>query len=131
MAIKTLSESKPNQPRDMISGRYTLKYQNVHNELNVLLLPNQQVKIDLLALLKTGSDLRNGVVQAQLPLKKNSLLYQEGACKLAFKFTNKAVVVTETNVEECGFGAFVTAQGTYVKRSNIPKFAEEPARIKP
>lgn len=124
LGVPTLAENKMAQPPDTISGRYTLKYQNVQNELNVLLLPNQQVQIDLTALLKTGSDVRNGVIQAKLPLKNSSVFYQEGNCKLSFKFVKKTVVVTESNVDQCGFGAYVTAKGTYLKQSNTPKFSK-------
>ena len=38
------------------------------------------------------------------------------------RFLNAGVVVEEGNMENCGFGAYVTARGTYVRRSRNPRF---------
>jgi hypothetical protein len=108
---------------DHFTGHYVLRYSNVRNSLNVQLLPKNQIKFSLVALLQTaGGETRNGVVEATIPLKNNTAVYQDGACRIEMKFLNNRVVLKESNVDECGFGAFVTAQGTYSRRSRKPRF---------
>lgn len=109
--------------RDSVTGRYVLHYSNVRSSLNVLLLPNKQIKFSLIALLETGGGSpRNGVIEATVPLKHNTAVYQNGECRISMKFLNRRVEVTESNVDDCGFGAFVTAQGTYIRKSRRPRF---------
>jgi hypothetical protein len=109
--------------RDNITGHYVFRYSNVRSSLNVQLLPNNQIKFSLIALLETGGGTpRNGVVEATVPLKNNTAVYQDGACRIEMKFLNGRVEVKEHKVDDCGFGAFVTAQGTYLRRSRKPRF---------
>lgn len=89
----------------------------------MLLLPNNKIKFSLTALLLTGGgETRNGVVEATLDLKNNTAIYQAGECRISMKFLNNRVIVKERNVNDCGFGTFATAQGTYIKRSRKPRF---------
>lgn len=109
--------------RDNITGQYTLRYSNVRGSLNVQLLPNDKIKFSLTALLTTrGGETRNGVVEATVALNDNTAVYEEGQCRISMKFLNNTVEVKESNVDDCGFGAFVTAQGTYTRKSRKPKF---------
>jgi hypothetical protein len=114
---------KVERTRDNVTGRYVLRYSNVRGSLNVLLLPNNKIKFSLIALLETGGGApRNGVVEATVALKDNTAIYQDGGCTISMKFLNNRVKVKESNVDECGFGAFVTAQGTYLRKGRKPRF---------
>ena len=114
---------KAGRTRDDVTGRYVLRYSNVRGSLNVQLLPNNRIKFSLVALLETGGGAtRNGVVEATVALKDNTAIYQDGECKISMKFLSHSVLVKESNVDDCGFGAFVTAQGTYIRRSRKPRF---------
>ena len=114
---------KTERAPDNVTGRYVLRYSNVRSSLNVQLLPNSKIKFSLIALLETGGGSpRNGVVEATVTLKKNSAVYQSGECRISMKFLGQRVEVKERNVDDCGFGAFVTAQGTYVRKSRRPRF---------
>lgn len=115
--------SKARRAPDNITGHYVLRYSNVRSSLNVQLLPKNQIKFSLVALLETGGGSpRNGVVEATVALKNKTAVYEDGGCKLSMKFVGNKVIVQESNVEDCGFGAFVTAQGTYIRKSRKPKF---------
>lgn len=116
--LTTANSARPN-----ITGQYVLRYSNVRSSLNVLLLPNDKIKFSLTALLKTGGgETRNGVVEGTVALKNNIAIYRQGECRIYMKFLDNRVVVKESNVDDCGFGAFVTAQGTYIKKSRKPRF---------
>jgi hypothetical protein len=108
---------------DNITGHYVLRYSNVRSSLNVQLLPNSRIKFSLVALLETGGGSpRNGVVEATAALKNGTAVHEDGECKISMKFVGNKVIVQEKNVEDCGFGAFVTAQGTYIRKSRKPRF---------
>lgn len=109
--------------RDNVTGLYVLRYSNVRGNLNVQLLPNSRIKFSLVALLETGGGgNRNGVAEGTVALKNNRAVYQQGECRIAMKFLDNSVEVEESNVEDCGFGAFVTARGTYHRKSRRPTF---------
>jgi hypothetical protein len=109
--------------RDQFTGRYELRYLNVRATLNVQLLPDNKIRFSLVALLNTaGGETRNGVAEGTIELKGDRAVYQSGACRISMKFINSRVVVEESNVDECGFGAFVTAKGTYLRKSRKPRF---------
>lgn len=123
LAYPQAGRSKTVPARDNITGSYVLRYSNVRGSLNVQLLPNNQIKFSLVALLNTGSqETRNGVAEGTVRLKGNTAIYRSGECRISMKFLNNRVVVKEANVDDCGFGAFVTAQGTYLRRSRRPQF---------
>lgn len=119
-----MASSKAHAPsRDTVTGRYELRYLNVRASLNVQLLPDNRIRFSLLALLNTaGGETRNGEVEGTVELKGNTAVYQSGQCRISMKFVNNRVVVSESNVDDCGFGAFVTAKGTYVRKSRKPRF---------
>lgn len=110
-------------PRDNITGRYELRYSNVRGSLNVQLLAGNQIKFSLMALLLTaGGETRNGVAEGTVALNGGTAVYQSGRCRIVMKFLGNRVEVKESNVDDCGFGAFVTAEGTYLRRSRRPRF---------
>lgn len=109
--------------RDQFTGRYELRYLNVRGSLNVQLRPNNRIKFSLVALLKTaGGETRNGEVEGTVELKGDTAVYKSGECRITMKFINNRVMVSESNVDDCGFGAFVTAKGTYIRKSRKPSF---------
>jgi hypothetical protein len=115
--------SRPARTRDQFTGHYELRYSNVRGSLDVQRLPDNQVKFSLTALLNTsGGETRNGVAEGTVRLKGNTAIYRNGECRIIMKFLNNRVEVKETSVDDCGFGAFVTAQGTYTRKSRKPKF---------
>ncbi len=122
--IQAQSESaQARRTRDNISGHYALRYSNVRSRLDVQLLPNNQIKFSLVALLETGGNSpRNGIVEATVALKNGVAVYEQGECKISMKFINNKAVVRESHVDDCGFGAFVTAEGTYLRKSRKPLF---------
>jgi hypothetical protein len=102
-----------------ITGHYILKYKNVSNQLHIEKVSNDRIRFHLIALLLTGSDSpHHGEIRSEIDLKENIATYQDGSCKITFKFNSNAVKVYEENVDDCGFGAFVTASGKYIKKSN-------------
>jgi hypothetical protein len=106
-----------------VTGQYVLRHSNVRGRLDAQLLPGNQVKFSLVALLEpAGGSTRNGVAQGTVPLQGDTAIYRDGECSISMRFLNARVVVVESNVEDCGFGAFVTARGTYVRRSRKPRF---------
>ena len=108
---------------DGVTGQYVLRYSNVRGRLDARLLPGRKVRFSLTALLETaGGSTRNGVAEGTVPLQGDTAIYREGECSISMRFLNAKVVVEESNVEDCGFGAYVTAQGTYVRRSRNPRF---------
>lgn len=107
---------------ESINGSYTLRYSNVSDSLDVLLLPDGRVKFELLALLIVSSETRNGEVQGIATLKGHTALYEEGQCKVEIRFAGHRAIVSVINDDACGFGAYVTANGTYTKRRRRPKF---------
>jgi hypothetical protein len=105
-----------------VSGQYVLHSSNVSARLDVLQLPHGRIKFSLVALLATGRDSHNGTAEGTVALNKDTAVYEDGECRISMKFVNSKVVVKEHNVQDCGFGAFVTAQGTYIRKSRKPKF---------
>jgi hypothetical protein len=107
---------------DDVTGRYVLRHSNVRGRLDARLLPGKKVRFSLTALLETaGGSTRNGVARGTVPLEGDTAVYRDGACRISMRFLD-AGVVEESNVEDCGFGAYVTARGTYVRRSRNPRF---------
>ncbi len=48
------------------------------------------------------------------------------SCKITVVFKGKQAKVTQGGMDtDCGFGANVTADGVYIKRSNKPKFEKD------
>lgn len=114
---------KIGRARDNITGQYVLRYLNVRGSLNVQLLPDNKIRFNLIALLSTsGGETRNGVAEGTVTLKGNTAVYRNGECRISMRFLNNRVVVRESNVDDCGFGAFVTARGTYFRKSRKPTF---------
>jgi hypothetical protein len=68
-------------------------------------------------------NIHNGELNGVVTLQKGIARYDRDDCQLKFEFLSNRVRVTQFNDEGCGFGANVTAAGTYRKLdSKKPKF---------
>lgn len=105
----------------------TGSYESGSNSLDVLRLLDNRVKFYLFAMWKSpanGEVSHFGEVCAVVPLIDNTAIYESGECRIKMKFAGRKVTVTQIgNDADCGFGANVTADGVYRKRSSrVPKF---------
>ena len=75
--------------RDQVTGQYVLRHSNVRGRLDARLLPGNQVKFSLVALLETaGGSSRNGVAQGTVPLQGDTAIYRDGECTISMRFLN-------------------------------------------
>ena len=109
-----------------ITGHYRLTKDEFRNRLDLQQLAGGKVKFHLLALwvsYNNPDNIHNGELQGIVTLKNGVALYDQDECTLKFEFFPNRVRVTQVNDEGCGFGANVTAAGTYRKLdSKKPKF---------
>ncbi|MBI4853408.1 MAG: hypothetical protein HY819_16565 [Acidobacteria bacterium] len=123
--ITITAQNNKDKPTSNITGHYIFKKSNVANQLDIKHLNSNKIKFHLTAILITGSDSpHNGEIEAEIELKDNVAVYKEGSCKITLKFSNNKVQIAEENVDDCGFGAYVTAEGIYTKKSNKPIFSK-------
>ncbi|HEY0003797.1 MAG TPA: hypothetical protein VGB17_03215 [Pyrinomonadaceae bacterium] len=116
-------QSKSSSTPAPVTGHYSYRRLNISNSLDVLLLPGGKIKFQLIALLLVGQGARNGEVRGIVTLENGRAVYDEGGCRVRLKFTRNKVYVSAANEDACGFGAYVTANGTYLKRnSRRPRF---------
>jgi hypothetical protein len=85
-----------------------------------------KIKFYLLALwvsYNNPDNIHNGELNGVVALERGIALYDRDDCKLKFEFLSNRVRITQLKDEGCGFGANVTAAGTYRKLdSKNPKF---------
>jgi hypothetical protein len=109
-----------------VTGHYRLTKDEFRNRLDVQQMAGGKIKFYLLALLVSHNNpdnIHNGELNGVVALQKGIALYDRDDCKLKFEFLSKQVLITQLNDEGCGFGANVTAAGTYRKLdSKSPKF---------
>lgn len=110
-----------------VTGQYRLRKDEFRNSLNVRQLPGGKVKFELIALWVSHNNpqnIHNGELHGVVSLKNGVAIYENGTCRITMRFTSTKVEVTESDENgECGFGANVTAAGSYRKiNSRIPKF---------
>lgn len=69
-------------------------------------------------------NIHNGEIQAIVKLEKGVAVFESGDCRLKMEFLPTSVRIWQSDeVGDCGFGANVTAAGTYRKSdSKKPKF---------
>jgi hypothetical protein len=109
-----------------VTGQYRLRHQEFHNRLDVLQLPGGKIKFQLVALWVSHNNpenIHNGELRGEVTLR-NGQATLPGNCKITMKFSANKVVITEGDeTDDCGFGANVTAAGSYRKiDSKKPKF---------
>jgi hypothetical protein len=109
-----------------VTGHYRLTKDEFRNRLDVQQLAGGKIKFYLLALWVSHNNpdnIHNGELNGVLALQSGIAVYDQDDCKLKFEFFSNRVRVTQLNDEGCGFGANVTAAGTYRKLdSKKPKF---------
>lgn len=109
-----------------VTGHYRLTKDEFRNRLDVQQVAGGRIKFYLLALWVSHNNpdnIHNGELNGVVALQKGIALYDRDDCKLKFEFLSNQVRITQVNDEGCGFGANVTAAGTYRKLdSNNPKF---------
>jgi len=122
--VQAQSSAKPG-PKS-ITGHYRLTNDEFRNRLDLQQLAGGKVKFHLLALwvsYNNPDNIHNGELEGIVALENGVALYDQDECTLKFEFFPNRVRVTQLNDEGCGFGANVTAAGTYRKLdSKKPKF---------
>jgi hypothetical protein len=126
LAVTTEQTFTKNAAPRNVTGQYRLRQEEFHNRLDVLQLPGGKIKFQLVALWVSHNNpenIHNGELRGEVTLR-NGLATLPGNCKITMTFTANKVVVTEgEETEACGFGANVTAAGSYRKiDSKKPKF---------
>jgi hypothetical protein len=115
------------KPPGNVTGHYRLRREELRNRIDVEQLPGARVKFDLLALWVSHynpENVHNGTLQGIVNVKNGVAIYEDGGCKLKMEFLPSKVRITQSDgFGDCGFGANVTATGTYRKvDSKKPKF---------
>lgn len=126
VAGQTPPTTRAKQPTN-VTGHYRLRKDEFRNRIDVQQLPGARVKFDLLALWVSHynpENVHNGTLQGIAGLKDGVAIFEDGGCKLRIEFLpNKVRIIQSDEVGDCGFGANVTATGTYRKiDSRKPKF---------
>jgi len=115
------------KPAGNVTGHYRLRREEFRNRLDVQQLPDARVKFDLLALwvsYNNPENVHNGTAQGIVRIENGVAIYEADGCKLKIEFLPDRIRITQSDeVGDCGFGANVTATGTYRKIDNKkPKF---------
>jgi hypothetical protein len=109
-----------------VTGHYRLTKGEFRNRLDVQQVSGRKIKFYLLALWVSHNNpdnIHNGELNGVVALQKGIALYDRDDCKLKFEFLPNRVRIVQLNDEGCGFGANVTAAGTYrMLDSKKPKF---------
>lgn len=110
-----------------VTGHYRLRQDEFRNSLDVHQLPGGKIKFQLVALwvsYNNPENIHNGELRGTATLEKGVAIYETGTCKITMSFTLNRVAVAESDSHgDCGFGANVTAVGSYRKiNRRKPKF---------
>ncbi|HEX9930061.1 MAG TPA: hypothetical protein VGB02_16125 [Pyrinomonadaceae bacterium] len=113
------------------TGTYKYKSGGARNQISVQELEGNKLRVELYASYeyKAASGLFNanvGEARGIAPLTGDTaiLLPEEiEGCEISLKFSgNKLIVKPKNEFESCGFGMYVSAEGTYTKTSGKPDF---------
>ena len=120
------AQSRPKPPVRNVTGHYRFTKEEFRNRLDVQQLAGGKIKFHLLALwvsYNNPDNIHNGELQGIAILEKGVAIYDQDGCKIKIEFFPKRVQVTQLDDAGCGFGANVTAGGSYQKLdSKKPKF---------
>ena len=109
-----------------VTGHYRLTKEEFRNRLDVRQVAGGKIKFHLLALwvsYNNAENIHNGELQGIAKLENGIALYDQDGCKLKIEFFPGHVSITQLEEEGCGFGANVTAAGSYRKlNGKKPKF---------
>jgi len=125
--IATPAPLNTNAKPSSVTGHYRLRQDEFRNSLDVQQLTGGKIKFQLVALwvsYNNPENIHNGELRGTVTLDKGVAIYESGTCKITMKFTQNKVAVTESDDNgDCGFGANVTAAGSYRKiNSRTPTF---------
>ena len=119
------AQSTPKSAKS-VTGNYRLSKDESRNRLDVQQLAGGKIKFHLLALWASHNNpdnIHNGELQGIAKLENGVAIYDRDACKIKVEFFPNRARVTQLEGSGCGFGANVTADGTYRKLdSKKPKF---------
>lgn len=119
---KTVFSKGAQKPLARNPQNITGSYKFGSNFLDVLQLPDGRVKFYLFAMWKSlvNREVSHfGEACGVVPLIDNTAIYESGECRIKMKFAGRKVTVTQIGSDaDCGFGANVTADGVYRKRSS-------------
>ena len=120
------AHAPPQARAKSVTGHYRLTKEEFRNRIDVQQLTGGRIKFYLLALwvsYNNPENIHNGELQGIVALENGVAIYDQDDCKLKFEFFPNQVHVTQLNDAGCGFGANVTAGGTYRGLdSKNPKF---------
>ncbi|MEP6743111.1 MAG: hypothetical protein ABJB61_11480 [bacterium] len=120
------AQSSPKRAPKNVTGHYRLTKQEFRNCLDVQQLTGGKIEFDLLALwvsYNNPHNIHNGELHGTALLDDGVAIYDQDECKIKIEFFLDRVRVTQIEDSGCGFGANVTAAGTYRKLNNKkPKF---------
>ena len=130
LLMSSICGAQAQQPRQntvkSVTGHYRLTKDEFRNRLDVRQVAGGKIKFYLLALWVSHNNpdnIHNGELNGVVALQKGIALYDRDDCKLKFEFLANRVRIIQLNDEGCGFGANVTAAGTYrMLDSKKPKF---------
>ena len=109
-----------------VTGHYRLTKEEFRNRLDVRQLAGGHIKFYLLALwvsFNNPDNIHNGELHGIAKLENGVAIYDQDGCKIKFEFFSSRTRITQLEEAGCGFGANVTADGTYRKLDNKkPKF---------
>lgn len=109
-----------------VTGQYRLTKEEFRHRLDVQQLAGGKIRLHLLALWVSHNNpdnIHNGELQGIAKLEKRVAIYDRDGCKIKIEFFPNRARVTQIEDSGCGFGANVTADGTYRKLdSKKPKF---------
>jgi hypothetical protein len=116
---------KGKAPRSL-TGHYVMRREEFRNRLNVEQLPDGRIKFDLLALWVSHynpENVHNGTLQGIVKLENGAAIYEADGCKLKLEIVLTKIRIIQNDDADCGFGANVTATGSYRKvDGRKPKF---------
>jgi hypothetical protein len=109
-----------------VTGHYRFTKEEFRNRLDVKQLAGGKIKFHLLTLWVSHNNpenIHNGELQGIAALKNGVAIYDQDGCKIKMEFLLNRARVRQLEDVGCGFGANVTADGTYRKLDNKqPKF---------
>jgi hypothetical protein len=112
------AQTPPKRAIKNVTGHYRLTKDEFRNRLDVLQLASGKIKFYLLALwvsYNNPENIHNGELQGIVMPENRVAIYVQDDCKLKFEFFPNRVRVTQLDDAGCGFGANVTAAGSYRK----------------
>jgi hypothetical protein len=126
-AIFAAHAQAPSKPAiKSVTGHYRLTKEEFRNRLDVKQLAGGKIKFHLLALwvsYNNPENIHNGELQGIAALENGVAIYDQDGCKIRIEFLLNRARVRQLEDAGCGFGANVTADGTYRKLDNKqPKF---------